>query len=106
MAVSTRALGEAPSGILPGGLHFHYDAESDVLYLRDSARLAVEAVGEETDEGVILLRGTEDDSPVGMTLANWWTRFGDRGPAPRTGAQLVPRLDGVIAMWERASAVP
>ena len=42
-------------------LWYHYDAANDVLYLRLRAKRDTPAVGEETDDGFILLRDEQTD---------------------------------------------
>lgn len=59
-----------------GTVWYHYDVADDVLYLRLHNRRETPAVGEETDDGFILLRDEETDKPVGLTVVNWWKRFG------------------------------
>lgn len=62
-----------------GVVRFHYDVCGDVLYLRLSSAAASEPVGEETDDGLIILRDQTTDQPVGLTIVNWWERFGKGG---------------------------
>jgi hypothetical protein len=52
----------------------------------------VEAVGEENDDGVIVLRAAADDSVVGMTVVNWWKRFG-QGLVPDSMKLIVARIE-------------
>jgi hypothetical protein len=66
---------ETIEGML-GAVRFHYDVSGDVLYLRLVAEAEQATVGEETDDGLILLRNQETDRPVGLTIVNWWERFG------------------------------
>jgi hypothetical protein len=47
-----------------------------VLYLRINSCRDRDAVGEETDDGFILLRDQDTDGLVGITVVNWWKRFG------------------------------
>jgi len=54
---------------------YHYDLGNDVLYLYLAARRDEEAFGEETPDGFILLRA-EDGAIIGMTVVNYWRRFG------------------------------
>jgi hypothetical protein len=63
-------------GTINGAIWFHYSITDDVLYLRLQSALDREAVGEETDDGFILLRDSDTDVPVGLTIVNWWKRFG------------------------------
>ncbi|MBI4582218.1 MAG: hypothetical protein HY718_21155 [Planctomycetes bacterium] len=68
-------------GTIDGTLWYHYDVASDVLYLRLRSHQDRDAVGEETDDGFILLRDAETQDPVGLTVVSWWERFGS-GPLP------------------------
>ncbi len=63
--------------VIDGTFWYHYDVNSDVLYLRLNDRRDVEAVGEETEDRFILLRDGRTDEPVGLTIVNWWERFGE-----------------------------
>jgi hypothetical protein len=71
------------SGVYNGVLRYHYDAGSDVLYLRLTRHADTEAYGEETDEGYILLRSVAGDAVVGMTIVSYWQRFGQGQALPR-----------------------
>ena len=66
-------------GFINGVMWYHYDVGNDVLYLRVQSRRNVDAVGEETDDGLILLRDGGTNDPVGLTIVNWWKRFGHGG---------------------------
>jgi hypothetical protein len=68
-------------GIINSALWFHYSVSDDVLYLRQSAERHTDALGEETDDGFILLRSEKTDQPIGLTVVNWWKRFG-KGDLP------------------------
>jgi len=68
-------------GIINGSLWFHYAVNDDVLYLRLVNARDLPTLGEETDDGFILLRTEDTDEPVGLTVVNWWKRFG-RGELP------------------------
>jgi hypothetical protein len=59
-----------------GTVWYHYDVADDVLYLRLRSRRDTATVGEETDDGFILLRDEKTNQPVGLTVVNWWKRFG------------------------------
>lgn len=63
-------------GLIDGTWSYHYDVGGDVLYVRVAAARDVEAYGEETDDGFILLRNVETDAVVGLTVVGWWKRFG------------------------------
>jgi hypothetical protein len=72
---------ETIEGLVNGSLWFHYDVDSDVLYVRLAAERDTPAVGEETTDGLILLRSESTDRPLGLTIVGWWKRFG-RGTLP------------------------
>ncbi len=55
---------------------YHYDLSNDVLYLRLDSKRNQEAYGEETSDGFILLRAA-DGAVVGMTVVDYWMRFGN-----------------------------
>jgi uncharacterized protein YuzE len=59
-----------------GAVRFHYDASADVLYLRAASYADANALGEETDDGLIVLRDEASDRVVGVTIVSWWKRFG------------------------------
>lgn len=67
---------EGTIGTGPGALWFHYDIASDVLYLRLAAERATETLAEESPQGFLVLRRSSDDRAVGLTVVNWWKRFG------------------------------
>lgn len=75
-----------------GSLWFHYDLSNDVLYLRLTSAREVEAYGEEDDSGFIVLRSVAGDRPVGMTIVNWWKRFGE-GSFPDSVREIVARVE-------------
>lgn len=80
MAAVTDAI-EGMIGAGAAALWFHYDITADVLYLRLASERTSETTGEETPQGVILLRRDADNKPVGLTVVDWWKRFG-RGSLP------------------------
>lgn len=63
-------------GTIGESMWYHYDRDNDVLYLRLASQRDVKAFGEETPDGFILLR-TADDAVVGMTVVDYWRRFGE-----------------------------
>jgi hypothetical protein len=78
---------------------FHYDAFADVLYIRLADEMAAKTVGEETDEGFILLRRMKDDEPIGVTVVSWWKRFG-QGKLPDS----IRKITEKIAPWTKKVA--
>ena len=83
---------EALEGVIDDCWWFHYDMARDVLYLRLAAHLATETVAEETGEGFLLLRAAGDDAPVGLTVVNWWKRFGN-GARPDSIGELAKQIE-------------
>ncbi len=75
-----------------GAVWYHYDVADDVLYLRLEDRRSTPAVGEETDDGFILLREEATDQPVGLTVVNWWKRFGE-GELPDSIREIQRRIE-------------
>ncbi len=79
-------------GMINGGLWYHYDVGSDVLYLRLASERDTAAVGEETDDGFILLRSEATARPIGLTIVSWWKRFG-QGQLPDSISQIQSRIE-------------
>lgn len=79
-------------GIINGQLWYHYDVTSDVLYLRLAEARDVATVAEESDDGLLLLRTEDDDALVGITVVNWWRRFG-QGDLPDSLRELHRRIE-------------
>jgi hypothetical protein len=75
-----------------GPLWFHYDVPNDVLYVRLGAQRDAAACGEETDDGLIMLRSADDDRVIGVTVVNWWKRFG-QGSLPDSVRSLVSQIE-------------
>jgi len=78
---------------------YHYDVANDVLYLRLISDQDTETVSEETPDGFLLLRREADDTPVGLTIVNWWKRFGT-GALPDSLSQ----LESAIEPWTKKLA--
>jgi hypothetical protein len=91
---------ETLEGVIDEALWFHYDAASDVLYLRLLSERNSATVGEETDEGLIFLRAEATDRPVGLTIVNWWKRFGE-GALPDSISQIQRRIE---PWWRKLAA--
>jgi hypothetical protein len=75
-----------------GPFWFHYDLTGAVLYLRLSNERDTESHWEETDDGFILLRSLSNDRVVGMTVVNWWKRFG-QGTLPDSMKGIAARIE-------------
>jgi hypothetical protein len=83
-------------GTIPKQIWFHYDVGNDVLYIRRQSKRRSRAVGEETDDGLILLRDLKNDEPVGVTVVNWWQRFG-KGSLPDS----IREIQNKIKPWAK-----
>ena len=79
-------------GIIDGRFWYHYDVGSDVLYLRLISERATPALGEESDDGCILLRDEATQRPIGITVVGWWKRFGE-GLLPDSISQIQKRIE-------------
>jgi hypothetical protein len=86
-------------GVVDGSLWFHYDLANDVLYVRAASHRDAACTGEETTDGMILLRDARTDQPVGLTIVNWWKRFG-QGDLPDS----ILELQRQIEPWARRVA--
>ena len=64
-------------GIIDGTTHFHYDVTADVLYLRLLSSEGNHTIGDLNDDGDIVLLDQSTHAPVGLTIINWWKRFGE-----------------------------
>lgn len=84
---------------LTDALWVHYDVTNDVLYLRLCAYRDAPTVAEETPDGLLLLRTEEHGKPVGMTIVNWWGRFGS-GALPDS----IRQIGAAIEPWARRFA--
>jgi len=78
-------------GTIPGELWFHYDVGNDVLYIRLESKRKAATFGEETDDGLILLRDKKSRKPVGITVVNWWNRFG-KGTLPDSISEIQKKI--------------
>lgn len=85
------ATAEAIEGIA-GKVWFHYDLTGDVLYLRLLSERETPACGEEDESGLVVLRAQDSDRVVGMTIVNWWKRFGP-GALPDSVSEIAAQID-------------
>jgi uncharacterized protein YuzE len=83
---------DAIEGTINQGLWFHYDLAADVLYLRLASCRDEATVAEETPDGLLLIRRQTDDQLVGLTIVNWWKRFG-RGTLPDSIRELEVHIE-------------
>ncbi len=79
-------------GTIDRKLWFHYDLSNDVLYLRFIVDQSAETLSEETPDGLLLLRRADNDKVAGLTIINWWKRFGT-GAAPASIIELEQRIE-------------
>jgi hypothetical protein len=79
-------------GTINGSLSYHYDVGNDVLYLRLRADMETPALGEENDDGLIELRDEQTGRLLGITVVNWWKRFG-RGALPDSIREIQQRIE-------------
>ena len=86
-------------GTIDAGLWFHYDIANDVLYLRLASERDTPTVSEETPQGLLLLQREDNDEVVGMTVVNWWKRFG-KGSLPDS----IKELERQIEPWAKKLA--
>lgn len=70
---------EIIEGTLSNSLWFHYDLENDVLSFCPSELRNQERYGEETDNGFTEFT-TETGEFAGLTIVNYWRRFGQGKP--------------------------
>ena len=95
MAIVTESL----EGSIDRRVWYHYDLANDVLNLRLLAAREEQTVAEETDDGMLLLRRENDDHVVGLTVVNWWKRYGggDRADSIRALERRIEPLASRIA---------
>ena len=87
------------AGVLDDILWCHYDMANDVLYLQLVEHRGAGTYSQETDDGLLLVRRLDNDEPAGMTIVNWWKRFGT-GKLPDSIAE----LEQAIEPWARRVA--
>ena len=85
--------------MVDGDVWFHYDVADDVLCVRQASHRDAECVGEETPDGLILLQAAQGGRTVGLTVVNWWKRFG-QGTIPDS----ISELQRLIEPWARRVA--
>lgn len=86
-------------GTIDQTLWYHYDMANDVLYLRIHSERQTATVSEENPDGFLLIRREDDGKPVGLTVVNWWKRFG-QGSLPDS----IKQLETCIEPWARKIA--
>lgn len=83
-------------GVVHGALWFHFDLTNDVLYLRVADRREEPTIAEETPDGLLTLRSQQDNAIIGLTVVDFWQRFGT-GAAPTTAVADVERQIAELA---------
>lgn len=84
-------------------LWYHCDLANDVLYLRLAAHHDTPTYAEETKDGFLVFRAEQGDHVVGMTVINWWKRFGC-GEFPDSLRNIEQVIEQVIEPWARRLA--
>ncbi|MFH0980812.1 MAG: hypothetical protein V2A79_04665 [Planctomycetota bacterium] len=86
-------------GTINDVLWYHYDITNDVLYLRQATERETSTFAEETPEGFLRVSRESDGRPVGLTVVNWWKRFG-QGALPDS----IRQLERCIEPWAQKVA--
>lgn len=86
-------------GTVGSTLWFHYDIGNDVLYLRRTEYRDAVVVGEETPDGLFLMKTIDGGNPAGLEIVNWWKRFGT-GELPDSMHGLADKIEP----WARRMA--
>ena len=90
---------EGTIGTGPAAVWFHYDVTADILNLRHASERTAATTAEETPDGLLLLRREVDHMPVGLTIINWWKRFG-----AKSLPDSLKELGEAIEPWSRKIA--
>lgn len=90
---------DAIEGVVDDALWLHYDMQGDVLYLRLVQDRDAITYSEETEDGMLRVRREDNDAVAGLTVVNWWKRFG-RGALPDS----IQALENAIAPWAKRLA--
>ena len=80
-------------GVLHRVVHYHFDVRNDVLYLSLADMLDRDTYGEETDDGLVILRTIDDDRLAGLTVVSYWRRFGSGSVADLSMDALMSRAE-------------
>ncbi len=86
-------------GIVDDVLWWHYDVGNDVLYLQLVKHRGVATYSEETEDGHLLVLREDNDEVAGMTIVNWWKRYG-KGELPDS----IHALEQAVEPWARGLA--
>ncbi len=89
-------------GILPDSVWFHYDFGNDVLFLCPSELRNQERFGEETAEGFTAFE-TADGLFAGLTIVNYWRRFGQGTPTELSLTDLQEQMRGWLEQHPMAA---
>jgi hypothetical protein len=79
-------------GTINGTVSYHYDVFADVLYLKLVTEMETPSIGEEDDSGDVELHDQKTGRLIGLTVINWWKRFGN-GSLPDSIAELAKRIE-------------
>jgi len=80
-------------GTINGTVSYHYDVSADVLYLRLLAFLDTPTIGEQNDDGDIVLLDEKSTRPIGLTVISWWKRFGQGAALPDSIREIQTRIE-------------
>jgi len=94
---------ETLKGTVQGDLTFHFDVSHDVLYLRLASMQGQEVFGEETSDGFLLFRN-DTDEVAGLTVLDYWKRFGAGRIEEMTLRGLQSSLETRTADWQQKLA--
>jgi hypothetical protein len=83
---------DALEGTISDVAWWRYDLAADVLYLRLAGERQTPTYAEETPDGSLLLRRQDNDAAVGLTVVNWWKRYGS-GPLPDSIRELERQIE-------------
>lgn len=85
-------------GVVEETCWFHYDVSNDALYLQllseRRKRRRTPAYGEETPDGLIEFR-TDSGRLIGLTIVNWWKRFGSGTLVDNPLCSLQPQVEAL-----------
>lgn len=90
---------DAIEAVVDARVWCHYDLVNDVLYLQLLKDREAATYSEETADGFLLVRRDDNDDVAGLTVVNWWRRFGS-GDVPDS----IRQLEQAIEPWARKLA--
>lgn len=79
---------------------YRYDIADDVLCLRHASERDTASLAEETPDGFLVLRSERDERVIGLTIPNWWNRFG-ASELPGSMQKIQRRIEPWARKWRR-----